>query len=166
MKRSIARIRIIAIWGLAASCAGLGVLMINDRLPWTIPKMRTYGFGGYEGYVLGGRLFIEKSYSIDESDSAIRDFRIGGLRVKREVLTLLPDDLDPIRYIATITLQIPTWPLFLLLGLYPTYALVFARKRRRDYRRRRGLCVKCGYDLTGNTTGTCPECGTPTCEKP
>lgn len=26
-------------------------------------------------------------------------------------------------------------------------------------RRKRGLCVKCGYDLTGNTSGKCPECG-------
>ena len=23
-----------------------------------------------------------------------------------------------------------------------------------------GHCTKCGYDLTGNVTGTCPECGT------
>ena len=23
------------------------------------------------------------------------------------------------------------------------------------------LCPKCGYDLSGNTSGTCPECGTP-----
>lgn len=23
-------------------------------------------------------------------------------------------------------------------------------------------CAKCGYDLTGNASGTCPECGTPT----
>ena len=27
-------------------------------------------------------------------------------------------------------------------------------------RRREGLCVRCGYDLTGNVSGTCPECGT------
>jgi hypothetical protein len=27
-------------------------------------------------------------------------------------------------------------------------------------RLRRGLCVNCGYDLTGNLSGTCPECGT------
>ena len=24
----------------------------------------------------------------------------------------------------------------------------------------RGICGKCGYDLTGNTSGVCPECGT------
>ena len=24
------------------------------------------------------------------------------------------------------------------------------------------LCKKCGYDLAGNESGTCPECGTPT----
>jgi hypothetical protein len=25
-----------------------------------------------------------------------------------------------------------------------------------------GLCSSCGYNLTGNTSGVCPECGTPT----
>jgi hypothetical protein len=28
-----------------------------------------------------------------------------------------------------------------------------------DDRRSRGLCPSCGYDLTGNLSGTCPECG-------
>ncbi|MCG3132561.1 MAG: hypothetical protein FLDDKLPJ_03420 [Phycisphaerae bacterium] len=27
-------------------------------------------------------------------------------------------------------------------------------------RRRRGVCVVCEYDLTGNVSGVCPECGT------
>ncbi len=26
-------------------------------------------------------------------------------------------------------------------------------------RRERGACVKCGYNLTGNVSGVCPECG-------
>lgn len=26
-------------------------------------------------------------------------------------------------------------------------------------RRRSGRCAKCDYDLTGNTSGICPECG-------
>lgn len=30
---------------------------------------------------------------------------------------------------------------------------------RRWVRRRRGCCLKCGYSLTGNASGICPECG-------
>ncbi len=29
----------------------------------------------------------------------------------------------------------------------------------RTARHRRGRCRKCGYDLTGNVSGVCPECG-------
>ncbi|HEY8749850.1 MAG TPA: hypothetical protein VIM11_17840 [Tepidisphaeraceae bacterium] len=29
-------------------------------------------------------------------------------------------------------------------------------------RSRAGLCLHCGYDLTGNASGICPECGTTT----
>jgi rRNA maturation endonuclease Nob1 len=29
----------------------------------------------------------------------------------------------------------------------------------RRARRKRGHCVPCGYDLTGNESGACPECG-------
>jgi hypothetical protein len=29
----------------------------------------------------------------------------------------------------------------------------------RDARRSRGLCPGCAYDLTGNESGVCPECG-------
>jgi len=38
----------------------------------------------------------------------------------------------------------------------------FWNSRRDAIRLRRasaGLCVACGYNLTGNTSGTCPECG-------
>jgi hypothetical protein len=28
-------------------------------------------------------------------------------------------------------------------------------------RRAKGLWVQCGYDLSGNVSGVCPECGTP-----
>jgi hypothetical protein len=30
-----------------------------------------------------------------------------------------------------------------------------------DRRPQPGRCSSCGYDLTGNTSGVCPECGTP-----
>jgi hypothetical protein len=58
---------------------------------------------------------------------------------------------------------VPSWSLILLLSLLPCVSL---------YRwwfhpiRRPGECRRCGYDLTGNTSGTCPECGTPVPKAP
>jgi hypothetical protein len=48
----------------------------------------------------------------------------------------------------------PLWLPFLFL-LIPT-VLLWRRGRRKP---RPGFCQACGYDLTGNTTGICPECG-------
>ena len=41
-------------------------------------------------------------------------------------------------------------------GIYPAIR-GYRRFRRRG---KSGLCRNCNYDLTGNTSGTCPECGT------
>ena len=52
-------------------------------------------------------------------------------------------------------------PLHILLAvllpavIYPMLPIV-----KKRHRRKHGLCVKCAYDLTGNESGTCPECGT------
>lgn len=50
----------------------------------------------------------------------------------------------------------------ILLSIYPLLVLRrWIRQYRRDQRRRKGLCVACGYNLTGNLSGLCPECGSP-----
>lgn len=55
-------------------------------------------------------------------------------------------------------MHLPLLPLFFLFASYPTIA--FVRGPLRRWRRsRKGLCIKCGYNLTGNTTGICSECG-------
>ncbi len=58
---------------------------------------------------------------------------------------------------------IPDWPAFLgsvLLYGALSFAGVSAWRSARGWRRRRrGRCVACGYDLRGNVSGTCPECG-------
>jgi hypothetical protein len=52
----------------------------------------------------------------------------------------------------------PMWVPLTLFAAYPTLACIgWALRGYR--RRRRGLCVKCGYNLTGNVSGVCPECG-------
>jgi hypothetical protein len=55
-------------------------------------------------------------------------------------------------------LRVPLWFPAALFAGYPTVAFIRGPLRRYR-RRRRGLCLKCGYDLTGNVSGTCPECG-------
>lgn len=58
--------------------------------------------------------------------------------------------------------RFPAWQVAmvpLLLALYPVIAFIRGPYRRM-VRRRRGLCVGCGYDLTGNESGVCPECAT------
>jgi hypothetical protein len=45
-------------------------------------------------------------------------------------------------------------------------AMSWRRRRRRRQRPRRGLCPSCGYNLSGNLSGTCPECGEPIAKVP
>lgn len=50
--------------------------------------------------------------------------------------------------------RVPCWLLVPLLTLATTILW-----RRDRCRRRPGRCRKCNYNLTGNTSGVCPECG-------
>lgn len=57
-------------------------------------------------------------------------------------------------------LVFPHWSLAVALGLPPTIWLALRFRARRITRRAlSGLCFGCGYDLTGNISGICPECG-------
>jgi len=55
---------------------------------------------------------------------------------------------------------IPAWLIVVVTGAYP--CIVFLREWiRRRGRSRRGECLACGYDLRGNESGLCSECGNP-----
>ena len=60
--------------------------------------------------------------------------------------------------LVTVRVSAPAWGPFLALAAYPTLAFIRGPLRRWR-RRKRGQCINCGYDLTGNESGTCPECG-------
>jgi hypothetical protein len=53
------------------------------------------------------------------------------------------------------SVQVPYWMIVLAASALPAWRL--ARWSRR--RRRPGLCPSRGYNLTGNVSGVCPECG-------
>jgi hypothetical protein len=55
---------------------------------------------------------------------------------------------------------VPFWALTLMTGAIP--ALWIGRSTLRRFGRKSAganACRQCGYDLTGNISGTCPECG-------
>ena len=57
----------------------------------------------------------------------------------------------------------PIWELcvvFILMSVC-TVAFAFIGWRFAGRKRPVGLCLRCGYNLTGNLTGVCPECGSP-----
>jgi hypothetical protein len=60
--------------------------------------------------------------------------------------------------IITDRLVVPLWGPLVLFTIYPAMALIRGPYRRHR-RHRKGLCVQCGYSLTGNVSGVCPECG-------
>jgi hypothetical protein len=69
------------------------------------------------------------------------------------------DETAPTYWSTQRSVVVPYWLPALLSAIAP----VLSTRARlvRSHRTRRGLCLGCGYDLTGNASGTCPECGTP-----
>jgi len=61
-------------------------------------------------------------------------------------------------YSMLLFVRIPLWLPITLTAIPPT--MMLTRLRRRRKRRKVGHCLACGYNLTGNVSGICPECGT------
>ena len=56
------------------------------------------------------------------------------------------------------TLMLNMWLLLALAGTIPL-AWVASRRALRHHRQAHHQCPQCGYDLRGNVSGACPECG-------
>jgi hypothetical protein len=56
---------------------------------------------------------------------------------------------------------LPCWYPLVATAILPACWIRWFRRRRRSIARfRKRQCLECGYDLTGNVSGVCPECGT------
>ena len=58
-----------------------------------------------------------------------------------------------------VNVFVPYWCVLAVSAPLPALWLIWTRRRRRG-KNNRMLCTHCGYNLTGNTSGVCPECGT------
>jgi hypothetical protein len=68
----------------------------------------------------------------------------GGARAVRTVTS--PTDYETV-------LWLPLWPAIMLFAIPAVWLWIIGRRGPP------GACRKCGYDMTGNTSGVCPECG-------
>jgi hypothetical protein len=68
-------------------------------------------------------------------------------------------------FMATDFLAVKAYKAIVWVGICEMALIVniFARRRlaKRLDRLLAGRCIGCGYDLTGNVSGVCPECGKP-----
>ncbi len=71
------------------------------------------------------------------------------------------------RYVISGQTVSETWSFVAFFGsvfaqacLYWVLWVLWDRRYQRRKRRRQGLCLTCAYNLTGNVSGVCPECGT------
>lgn len=79
--------------------------------------------------------------------------RFGGLGVQKSSI--------PVLGINATSVRLPFWFALLVFSWYPTFTFIRGPFRRWR-RRRKGCCLACGYDLQGNLSGVCPECGVAT----
>ena len=109
---------------------------------------------------------VSVDYVAKETASA-RRLHQAGLRVARKkasaaMLSVLDAKAFHISFWRTPTpngiLRFPVWCVVALLFVFPIRSILRGPWMR-HLRRRRGRCTTCGYDLTGNVSGVCPECG-------
>ena len=118
----------------------------------------------YEWFVVQGNLHINRfPPQYVASKMAPMGLWLGGFRVVRA--TLFQPVFSPQFSRAGSShwyLELPLYLPFLVFATSLAALCVYPRLpfTRRRWRRKHGLCVSCGYNLTGNVSGACPECGT------
>jgi hypothetical protein len=122
---------------------------VEDGRGWPVIGLRSTMIFEDQDVDAGWTRASNGSFHIPETWNVRNGFRIRD-GTRSEDISLLP--LRPI------------WPgfaintIFFAAILWLLFALPFTIRRRR--RIKRGLCVRCGYSLRGNSgCGTCPECG-------
>ena len=150
--------------GLFPILVGLIVLSMYDYIPY----VTTHGtgvvvlFGGF--FVSSGILVIHAVWSESQQliSVAVRLLGIVMGVVTQLLITVfavlcltdaIPNHIDGVLYVYVL-FGTAVGSTALLRRLFPSLSVF-----RRYIRRRKGLCLQCGYDLRGADHEACPECG-------
>ena len=146
-------IRKVIIVGLTLGAAVLATTSLIARLGGGSVTWQHYKPGGtHLGFYVSRthvRIF-SRIPNVAAAGSAIHKFNLAGSEWYKEI--------DATGRIVWLDVCVPLWLTLTLLVLYPIFASICSPLRRHR-RRKRGLCLTCGYNLAGNTSGVCPECG-------
>jgi hypothetical protein len=137
---------------LCVGSAGLWVWGRTDRMHyWTLRAHDpTWGFCLYDGKIT---CWVQSEASLIANPDAVDDVSIG----VGKFWYLRDSDHSNSR---VWNVSVPPWFLVCVSAVLPVL-WILRRKRKPP-----GRCPACGYSLTGNTSGTCPECGTPVPKEP
>jgi hypothetical protein len=146
------RLRQAVKWAGPIACVALATMIGVGAwcwIAWTSPNGRLSVASGH-GVALIASIDPARSYpGLDPGWSITRAQPPG--------VALLPGVFEDNGYLA---LAIPLW---IPLGALGWASAAAWRAERRERRRMKaGLCPRCHYDLTANTTNLCPECGAKT----
>ena len=119
--------------------SGIVHVQVDDWAPADVPK----GFRGASIRRLDKSLLAATQFGLEAP---------GWQRFTREEMKIFRGSPAP-RLVTVVT--VPLWIPLLLVGPLTVRALLRARRGPLP-----GHCRKCGYDLRGNISGKCPECGT------
>jgi hypothetical protein len=139
-------------WYLDLYRGTLSIARMTDGGPWRPPISGTFFYRPQRTRTLRSAAFVGFKYeqyrTLPQWDASCR----------LTLLQLLRRDVGTANALIS-TAEIPLWGLFVLSAFAP--AVLFCRRVQRWDRRRKGMCRQCAYDLTGNVSGVCPECGRP-----
>lgn len=151
-------IRTVVIVMLTVAAVGAGAGWITSHLYGRVATVLRWEPGQSQAikvYLDRGSFLIRYIRDVDTTKIRSR----GPVFGKLELRTGLADRRhDRGSYARFVRIGSPFWIPFLVFGIYPAIAFIRGPLRR-WHRRRKGLCVRCGYDLRGNVSGVCPECG-------
>ena len=144
--RPITRKRRILKWAGLAAC-GLIVFAFGLSRFWSIGLRWGHYYGAIDAHAVEFR--YTEMLGIDRLRWTIRR----NMFAKRIQWWPSSNQFSPRTIARTTIYQIPFWMPLALIGIPTILAW------RRDRRIPPGHCRKCRYDLTGNESGVCPECG-------